>query len=469
MARRYTVYSKTNGHPWHAVTVDLEELATAAGDLVKTENLLAPRMAEPPEWISEGTDPSNHLNVQSLESGTVIVLEDLDRLRKTTGWVQSNTLEAKLLQNFGVIYRHWLADKRIMVNGKKVQVVDPLFLMQQGRYYDETPIRAKLVHEHAFEAPAGDKIGHVRIRAALLPPDFQLANPEDYGRRGGKNNKRHEIMKFYNGILICREGRQIDCITPEWTKFQNYDYNVKIEIDFDPVLDEHFGITTAKQQIVIDDWMWEKLKQTGKEHGGLQALIKDIREELNRMRDRLEAALNNSEGRKEEPRPSETAMADAERFRVRRVAPTPAKVSKARENLDEEVKKISRQTGKPAEEVRPALEEKTNSRAYQVEFEFMEEGPFYIPKRMGQLQKRIVINTAHPFYTKMYSEAPEIKSALEVMLFVLADGELDADGEREDFYKSERQHWSTMLRHALDRLEDKRADKVSMEEERKIS
>ena len=68
-----------------------------------------------------------------------------------------------------------------------------------------------------------------------------------------KMNNRWEIMKDYNGLLICRERRQIDCIPPRWTKFQNYDANIKIEIDFDPELDEFFGITTAKQQIVIDD------------------------------------------------------------------------------------------------------------------------------------------------------------------------------------------------------------------------
>ena len=45
---------------------------------------------------------------------------------------------------------------------------------------------------------------------------------------------------------ISREQRQIDCIQPHWTKFQTYDANIKIEIDFDPELDEYFGITTAR-------------------------------------------------------------------------------------------------------------------------------------------------------------------------------------------------------------------------------
>ena len=61
----------------------------------------------------------------------------------------------------------------------------------------------------------------------VLPPNFQLADPADYrpDARGVKNHKgRLEIMKQYNGLIICRAGRQIDCISPSWTKFQNYDW-----------------------------------------------------------------------------------------------------------------------------------------------------------------------------------------------------------------------------------------------------
>src|SRR5712691_5437570 len=41
LAKRYTVYSKATGSAWHAVTVDIDELADAAGDIEKTEKLLA--------------------------------------------------------------------------------------------------------------------------------------------------------------------------------------------------------------------------------------------------------------------------------------------------------------------------------------------------------------------------------------------------------------------------------------------
>jgi len=98
------------------------------------------------------------------------------------------------------------------------------------------------------------------------------------------------------------------------------------------------------------------------------------------------------------------------------------------------------------------VQEETSKAKWQVEFAAIEEGPFYRPKRLGG-QKRLIINTEHPFYTKVYTVAgSEVEAALEVLLFVLAERELDSVGEAETFYKAERQKWSERLRHALNSL-----------------
>jgi len=441
------------------VTVDLDELADAADDVGKLEQLLEPHVAALPAWIAsyarwDGEAADEHqLNAKSLKSGTVVVLEDIDRLRKNNGWITTKIFKGKLLDHFGLIYRHWLHERRIRVDGVTAQVVDPLFLMPEGRYYAETAVLAKQVYDHAFEVEtSGGEKGVVRIRAALLPPNFQWADPDDVSPRP-KNNKRQKIMKAYNGLLVCREGRQIDCITPEWTKFQVYDYNVKLEIDFDPVLDEFFGITTSKQQIVVDEVMWEKLKQTGKESGGLYALIRDMRAEYGRLVDQLNERQENAP-KGDQPRPSELAMEEAERFRIRRATPTPEKIAESKKNLEEVIEKIVKETGASKEEVEERVKARTEKHGWEVQFESVEDGPFYRPRRLGT-QKQIIINTSHHFYTKVYNQAPAIKSALEVLLFVLADGEIDAEGDREQFYRSERvHHWSKMLKDALEKLVD---------------
>jgi len=450
IALRYTVYSKTEGSDWHAVTVDLEQMAEANSDINKINELLLPHPAKLPKWLK---GENGKLDLSNLSSGTVVVLENIDRLRRNSGWIRAKDLQAKLLQLFGVIYRYWVPERQIVVDGVAAEPVDPLFLMPNARYYDETSVRAQKVYDHAFEmeSATGEK-GVVRLRAALLPPNFQRVDPNDFSEKGAKLNKRHKIMREYNGLMICREGRQIDCIQPEWTKFQTYDFNVKIEIDFDPILDEYFGITTAKQQIVIDERMLEKLKQTGKESGGLQQLLKDMRAEYKRLVEKFSNLREKSE-KSEEPRPSEVAMQEAEKFRVRRPTPSPKKVDEAKRNLDEAADMLAKKSGMPKEQATENLKAKIEKLAWEVDFDAIEEGPFYIPKRLGT-QKRIVINTAHPFYQKVYDRAQEIKSALEVLLFVLADGEIDAEGEQEQFYKSARQHWSELLRHALGKLVD---------------
>lgn len=455
MAKAYTVYSKANGGDWHAVKVSIEALAEAANDIEKTQKLLTAQPAKLPEWLTQAPATHGH-DLSALKSGTVIVLEDLDRLKNLSGWIKADTLRTKLLQHFGVIYRHWLPERRVIIDGVAAQPVDPLFLMEHARFFNETQVHAQRVETRTFEVTTerGTK-GTVSLRASVLPPNFQLAEPAQYGVKGGKMNLRWEVMKDYNGLLICRERRQIDCIAPLWTKFQNYDANIKIEIDFDPELDELFGITTAKQQIVLDDSIWEKLQHSGKEGGALKDLVKDLRRRFDEMKAQLEAKANNR-ATGEAPRPSALAMAQSEKFKGSTPEPTSAQREEAQRNLEAAAARRAEQTGEAPETVVAALAAETSKRRWEVEFSAQPEGPFYRPVRMGE-QKRLVINTEHPFYAKVYKCAPEAAAALEVLLYVLGERELDVRNDAEQFYRAERNRWSERLLHALEALEPQEA------------
>jgi hypothetical protein len=451
IAKRYTVFSKTAEGEWYAVTVDIEELADVSGDIDKTEQLLTARQAAPPVWVMKAKDA---LDLSKAKSATVVLLEDLDRLRASPGWIKTETLKTKLLQHFGVVYRHWLPTRQVLVDGDKTQVVDPLFLMEHGRHFDETTVRAERLETRTFEVDTtlGTK-GTVTIRASVLPPNFQAAVPGNFNpndARGQKLNKRHPIMREYNGLLICREHRQIDCISPPFTKFQNNDVGVKIEIDFDPELDEFFGITTAKQQITIAEEMWEKLKHGGKGGGDLYALIKSMRARREEIKDKLVAAAENG-ANQEQARASIVAMEETEKFKGKSPPQTLAQHRDAQKNLERAAQKEAEKTGKPKEVVLRELEEKTTKRRWEVTFEAIPEGAFYRPERLGE-RKRIIVNTDHPFFAKIYDARPDGRAALEVLLFVLGERELESDGDAETFYKAERQKWSERLRHALDHL-----------------
>ena len=460
LAKRYTVYSKVDGGSWHAVTVDIDELANMA-ESGQPVDIPEAQEKKPPKFVMQRKKPTN---LATINSGTVIVLEDLDRMTKERGWKKGSDIMAKLLSHLGVIYRHIIPTARIFVNEEEVQVVDPLFLMESGRFYDENQLMANPVETSDFEvdAESGQK-GLVKIRASWLPANFQAEDINIDPDRTKKNN-RFKIMKDNNGLLICRAGRQIDCLRSfPWGTFVNYDRNIKIEIDFAPELDEFFGITTSKQQIVIKEGMWSRL-----EAAGLKRLITDLRKQRDESLKKLKAKIKQAES-EEQQRLSEEAMLSSEKLTPKPVKPSPQKTEKAQEKLKTEAVKESERTDKPLEKVLKEIEEQTKTRPYKIDFQAIPEGPFYRPERIG-IQKRLIINTQHPFYTHMYDSPdsnPAIQTALEVLLFVLADGEIDAEGEFEGFYRSARKNWSDRLAIALEQINPSSslADKASAKQE----
>lgn len=445
LAKRYTVYSKPADGEWHAVTIDLDDLATRAAD---GQQVKVPphRREDPPEWVDAETQ---ELKPRKMAHGTIVILEEIDRL--PAGWIQTATLQKKLLGHFGVVYRHLLPSPRIIVGGEEVQPVDPLFIMENGRFYDETSVMALPIEMKDFEAetPSGRK-GRVRVRASFLPPAFQATDPNASLKRA-KGNSRFPIMKEYNGLLICRARRQIDCIQPApWATFINYDRNIKIELDFDPELDEFFGIATSKQQITLAEGMWARL-----EAAGVRLLITDLRRKYRDSVAEHEEKVQKKADEGETPRPSEQAMAESQHLLPKPVKPSPQKVTKANKQLEVEAERTSEKTGKSVDESLGDIKKQTESRPYKIDFKAIPEGPFYRPERLGS-QRRLIINTSHRFYTDVYNASiatPATQSALEVLLFVLANGELDAEGQFESFYKNARQDWSMRLDVALMKLD----------------
>jgi len=447
MCTKYTVYSKLKGQDWHAVTIDIEEVAKVANNPEGMQKLLTPRSKTPPLWLSSSM---NQIDVVGMESGTVVVLEQLDRIdcKKVV------TLKSKLLEDIGVIYRHYLPSPKILVQGTVVEPADPLFLMESGRHFAETEVMAIRVETKSIDVSTSrGTTGSIRIRASYLPLGFADTIPAVKG----KTNKRFDLMKNYNGILVCRAGRQIDCVRPKWTVFQNNDRYIKIELDFDPELDEFFGVTTSKQQIRIDDYIWDKV-------GAVKAVIADMRKRFNREKDKARA--REEAGDPAMPRPSEEAVRATDKFKQRRIILSEAKERAAEERLERAATKIARQKSRPQTEVKNELTKAAETRPYRVEFAAIPEGPFYRPERLGT-QRVITINTAHPFYEKVFMRSSEVRDALEVLLLILGDDELDSDGDRETFYRSARNAWSERYRVALDQLESDEAlrDRLSAESE----
>ncbi len=462
---RFVVYSRPDGGVTHEVELDIEKLGSGEYHSADGRVEVPPyAQAELPFWIKshlqEGKFP------EAATSGTVVVLDKLDRL----SWVTTANLERNLLQHFGVTYRQFLQDVEIRVNNKRVDPIDPLFITEGFRHFDADEGRAKPLEPLAFDMRVGrgtDSIGTVNVRYSTLPVTFasiDKSKPAD----GRNANGRFGIMKDHAGIIFLRNGRQIDVVTKiPWIQIQNNDRYWNVEVDFSPDLDEEFAITTSKQQVVVSDRMWEVLK-----NNGMLRSIEDMRREYRQERAKDKAETDDGQP---QPRASEKAMEESQKFKTRKPSGNPIEREiEAEKNILEEANRRARRNKQPLEEATAEILAETASSPFRVREEDVPGGPFFRPQQLGG-QFVLWINTAHKFYTSVYA-APgstgHLRDALELMLFTLGESELDSFGDRRLFYQAERQErWTTRLTTTLELLEQQSGieDDQILEEEIKES
>jgi len=454
IARRYTVYSKTDSSRWYSVTIDLDEIA--AGHYNKGGQVVVPhpKQAVLPKTLKAEFDKT----FRNAKHGTIILLEQLDRLEYKIG----SRLQSHLLQNLGTTYRNRLRNVQLYVNDTKVESVDPLFLMPEGRFYNvdddrAEPLPATVINIKATETSPG---GQIRIRYSYLPPTFNRVDKASNSGANSNMNERHPVMKDTNGFIVLRNGRQIDVVTKNpWTTFVIYDRFLKVELDFDATLDEDFGVTTSKQQITLSERMWNILK----EHRIDKAL--DEMRARNRHDRRAYEVQEPKEATKK--RPSEAAMEAAQ---------TAIKRSASVESLEQEIAKqraLDREIRRRAEEaqlepsvVEAAVKEEIARRPFRLLREASLEGPFYRVEQIGG-QTAVHLNTCHRFFVDLYAGPKSnsaVRAALEVLLFAIGSTEVDASREYAAFYRRERGEWSRRLELSLEKL-DEMAEVHAVEEE----
>jgi Histidine kinase-, DNA gyrase B-, and HSP90-like ATPase len=443
LGTKYTVYSRLQDQPFHNVTIDVTKLAEYRDD--ETHRIIVPpTKSEPlPAWVSL------YLQEQQLDlkSGTIIVIDDLDR--DQVGWNDAKRFHTEMLQHLGAYYRNYLGKVPMYVNGKPVQLVDPLFIMEGARYSDVDTERAvpypgkTIVMKNAD----GTELGTIKIRYSYLPPTFPNV---DKTVDRSKKNDRWKVLKAYNdGVIIMRAGRQIDIVAPsKWKDQIHRDYYWGVELDFTPSLDHLFNVNATKQSARPSEQIWGLLEQH------------DVRKTIEQMAARNQeerAERRNRMDGKNQPRHSERAAAAA---RANRDAPDldTTRVEEAQRNFAAEVQRrhdiFPDQTRAAITE---RLERDIQARPYILTTENHKEGPFYRVEAFGG-QRRLILNSSHRFFTELYAHdamRPAAKTALETLLFVLADCEFEAKGQRMAFYRSERQQqWSVRLDEVIGHLDD---------------
>ncbi|MEV0910032.1 ATP-binding protein [Streptomyces hokutonensis] len=216
-ARQIEVTSWQNGRAANQVCLDVDAVATGV-----------------PADLRARRQPGS----STVGSGCRVVWRNCDRIEyRRLAW-----LERALRRDLGRLYRRFLSSGELVltINGKRVDQVDPMLLTAKFEGHSARlafePLRYELV------ASSGET-AFVTVRFALLPVHHwhHLDNV----------TKRRMGIVGGAGVSVLRAGREI---ASGWhlmgaKRKENYDDWWRCEIEFDPVLDEHFGITINKQGI----------------------------------------------------------------------------------------------------------------------------------------------------------------------------------------------------------------------------
>lgn len=446
---RVEVFSKTADGPWAKSYLDVEEIAN--GDWTTNHHINTPEivMEQPPEFVVKHLESANRW---PLEHGTVVVWDKLDGSR--LDYKTRDALRDNLVSNLGVIYRNYLVDVPMTVDGQRVEPCDPLFLTPGFRYYDLDDDRAVELPTAVVEVPdpVTKKVkGVMRVRFSRLPATF-YRKPEHKGTTSsgkGVFNERAAIADLHHGVIFLRNGRQIDVVRPKnllgALSNPTTDRYWKIEVDFDATLDDEFAMTTAKQQVIPSESIWDRLKDVAKLLENIANMRSTYKKETAEIRDIVE----------EKKRASIAALEQAQKFKTTKPPKdTQPRRDEAAKNLDDEAKRRAKESGVDEETVKEEMEAKQADNPLAVETEDLPGAPFFRCLQRGG-QRVLLINKEHPFYTDVYA-APgstvATRAALELLLWTLGDAEVDAepDSDRRAFYESERQTvWSPHLKAAL--------------------
>lgn len=448
--RRVTVYSKTPDGEWHRAYLDIDEIKR--GEWTKGHQIETPEAVaeEPPDFVIDFLKKQKRWS--KFKHGTVIVWDNLDRVRPK----RRETLLANLLTDLGVIYRNYLTDTPVTVDGVAVEPCDPLFLTEGFRYYDLDEDRAIELPPAVVEVKekgSDEVLGRMRVRFARMPATFFRKPDAKHTHKPGKKamNERLDIADANNGIIFLREGRQIDVVRPprSLASFNaTTDRFWAIEVDFDVTLDDEFSITTSKQQVKPSERVWDMLKDKAKIFTAIGAMRKEYAKDAAQVRQQVEDARDGKKA-------SVEAIEAAKKHRTtKRPKDTPERRREAEENLRQEAHRRANRAGLDPQAVERDLEARQQDHPYDVRTEELPGAPFFRCVQEGG-QRVLYLNVAHRFYTELYTgpgSTSRLRAGLEVLLWALGEAEIEAepDGERRQFYERERASvWSPYVEDAL--------------------
>lgn len=286
--QRVDIWSWQNGadNAWHCY-LDLEEIRNGASDVPR------PTAQPVPDRWRPVADASSHV------TGTLVVWSNLDRVRWRGG---EKTLE-RTEELCGRIYRKFLSDTErpleitlalTVDNGafldrkeepRPCRPNDPLYLMAPSSTpapFGSEPM-FRLFNQHTWHIQSDHGVGDVHVRCSLVRPDAinealsTVAWPKSYAKAGdapwGKHADRNK------GVSIVRARRELE-VSQAWVNsYEPEERWWSVEVEFDPMLDEIFGVVNNKQHahafVNGAGFKWEEIADSGETLGALRDRLRD--------------------------------------------------------------------------------------------------------------------------------------------------------------------------------------------------
>lgn len=229
-----------------------------------------------PDWAYRAfTGMTNNIN--DMKSGSLVIWHGVQ-----PSWKRANTLSDNLTRLCGRIYRNFIRTRRLRIlvgvfdlsrnesaYSRIIPAVDPTFLTN----WDDTDLKAHgfVEDKTLFDAYTGSVSDSGKNQAGEYEPEYiSVKQGEEvvgsYLMTSSYRSERvlgEELRKRYDdpgdapygrlanrlqGVSILRSEREID-LDPSWLRLsQSVDRWVSVSLDFDPDLDEIFGVSNDKQK-----------------------------------------------------------------------------------------------------------------------------------------------------------------------------------------------------------------------------
>jgi hypothetical protein len=440
---RMTVISKEVGKPIYTNTFDLN--ACTRGDYTdKDGNMTMPEpkvLKELPKHLQKIAND----DFDGFSSGTFVIMEGLNKHSLTNR--NQAALKEHLMRHLGVTFYKYLDSIEVNVCEQKLKPIDPTFTTVTGRGYDVGGLKAETFDQQVFEMTdeVTGKKGKVTVTFSYL------------GKRFVGDPLRGKIAREWNGFIISRSGRVIDCFSripaAIWPnaprnaikRLINNDAWWKVVLDFDPALDNLFSITTTKQQAMPKGEVWDVLEGSKL----FFPMLTKLRSKGEAEKDEIESAMDIEDT--DTLRPSEEAAEEASAFVNKLPIEEDFVAELGDQKLTETVTQELINTNKPVteeaiEEGKKLISGTLANKMFKHGTRDVPGGNFIFVDIFGN-QLRVDINSAHIFYKDFYmnpESGPIMRQYIEAFLMTLASRYYNNDKNTE-FYEREITAWSSML------------------------